>query len=171
MGFTPTSGLVMSTRTGVLDPGVAWYLMQVEKMTPEKFNRLINHESGLLGISATSSDMKALIKNKNTDPRAAAAFELFCYQAKKFIGAYTAALEGLDTLVFSGGIGEHSPEVRSQICDGLEFLGIELCEIKNMNNEILISTKTSKVAVYVIKTNEELMIAKLTCNVLKYSIK
>ena len=134
MGFTPTSGLVMSTRTGDLDPGVAWYLMQVEKMTAEKFNQLINHESGLLGISETSADMRVLIKNKNIDPRAAEAFELFCYQAKKFIGAYTAALEGLDTLVFSGGIGEHSPDVRSQICDGLEFLGIELCEIKNMNN-------------------------------------
>ena len=170
MGFTPTSGLVMGTRTGDLDPGVAWYLMEVEKLIPKKFNQLINHESGLLGISETSSDMKELIKNKDTDTRAAEAFELFCYQAKKFIGAYTAALEGLDTLVFSGGIGEHSPEVRSQICDGLEFLGIELCEIKNMNNEILLSTKTSKVAVYVIKTNEELMIAKLLCDVLNIQL-
>lgn len=167
MGFTPTSGLVMSTRTGDLDPGVAWYLMEVEKLLPEKFSQLINHESGLLGISETSSDMKELIKNKNTDTRAAEAFELFCYQAKKFIGAYTAALKGLDTLIFSGGIGEHSPEVRSQICDGFDFLGIELCEIKNTNNEILISAKTSKVAVYVIKTNEELIIAKLVCNVLE----
>ena len=166
MGFTPTSGLVMGSRTGDLDPGVAWYLMQVDKLTPEKFNRLINHESGLLGISETSADMKKLIEIKNTDTRAGEAFELFCYQAKKFIGAYTAALEGLDKLVFSGGIGEHSPEVRSQICDGLEFLGIELCEIKNMNNEIIISTKTSKVTVYVIKTNEELIIAKLVCEVL-----
>ncbi|MBC7507374.1 MAG: acetate/propionate family kinase [Ferruginibacter sp.] len=167
MGFTPTSGLVMGTRTGDLDPGVAWYLMDVEKLLPEKFSQLINHESGLLGISETSSDMKELIKNKNTDTRAAEAFELFCYQAKKFIGAYTAALKGLDTLIFSGGIGEHSPEVRSQICDGFDFLGIELCEIKNTNNEILISAKTSKVAVYVIKTNEELIIAKLVCNVLE----
>jgi acetate kinase len=167
MGFTPASGLVMGTRTGDLDPGVAWYLMQVEKLTPETFNQLINHESGLLGISETTADMQELIKNKNTDHRSAEAFELFCYQAKKFIGAYTAALEGLDTLVFSGGIGEHSPEVRSQICDGLAFLGIEIDEIKNMNNEIIISTKTSKVAVYVIKTNEELMIAKMVCDILK----
>jgi acetate kinase len=166
MGFTPTSGLVMGTRTGDLDPGVAWYLLQVEKLMPEKFNHLINHESGLLGVSATSADMKEIVKLKNTDTRAAEAFELFCYQAKKFVGAYTAALEGLDTLVFSGGIGEHSPEVRSGICDGMEFLGIELCEIKNMNNETIISAKTSKVTVYVIKTNEELMIAEMVCEVL-----
>jgi acetate kinase len=166
MGFTPTSGLVMGTRTGDLDPGVAWYLLQVEKLTPEKFNQLINHESGLLGVSTTSADMKEIVKIKNTDTRAAEAFELFCYQAKKFVGAYTATLEGLDTLVFSGGIGEHSPEVRSRICDGMEFLGIELCEIKNMNNEMIISTKTSKVTVYVIKTNEELMMAEMVCEVL-----
>ena len=166
MGFTSTSGLVMSTRTGDLDPGVAWYFMQVEKLTPEKFNQLINHESGLLGISEKSSDMKELIKNKATDLHAADAFELFCYQTKKFIGGYAAALKGLDTLVFSGGIGEHSPEVRSQVCDGLEFLGIDLDEIKNMNNEAIISATTSKVTVRVIKTNEQLMIAKLVCDVL-----
>ena len=166
MGFTPTAGLIMGTRSGDIDPGVAWYLMQVEKLTPKEFNDLINHQSGLLGISATTSDMKEIIKNKNTDTHAAEAFELFCYQAKKFIGAYTAALEGLDTLIFSGGIGEHSPGVRSQICDGLEFLGIELCEIKNMNNEGIISCATSKITVRVIKTNEELMIAKMVCNVL-----
>ena len=166
MGFTPTAGLIMGTRSGDLDPGVAWYLMQVEKLTPKEFNDLINHQSGLLGISATTSDMKEIIKNKNTDTRSAEAFELFCYQAKKFIGAYIAALEGLDTLIFSGGIGEHSPAVRSQICDGLEFLGIELCEIKNMNNEDIISCATSKITVRVIKTNEQLMIAKMVCNVL-----
>jgi len=166
MGFTPTAGLIMGTRSGDLDPGVAWYLMQVEKLTPKEFNDLINYQSGLLGISATTSDMKEIIKNKNTDTRSAEAFELFCYQAKKFIGAYIAALEGLDTLIFSGGIGEHSPAVRSQICDGLQFLGIELCEIKNMNNEDIISCATSKITVRVIKTNEELMIAKMVCNVL-----
>jgi len=166
MGFTPTAGLIMGTRSGDLDPGVAWYLLQVEKLTPKEFNDLINHQSGLLGISATTSDMKEIIKNKNTDTRSAEAFELFCYQAKKFIGAYIAALEGLDTLIFSGGIGEHSPAVRSQICDGLQFLGIELCEIKNMNNEDIISCATSKITVRVIKTNEELMIAKMVCNVL-----
>lgn len=167
MGFTPTAGLVMGTRTGDLDPGVAWYFMQVEKLTPKEFNHLINHESGLLGISKKSSDMRELIKNKNSNTDAANAFNLFCYQIKKFIGAYAAALEGLETLVFSGGIGEHSPEVRSQVCDGLEFLGIELNEIKNMNNETVISSDASKVTVYVIPTNEQLMIAKLVYDILK----
>ena len=171
MGFTPTSGLPMGTRTGDLDPGVAWYLLQIEKLTPEQFNHLINHESGLLGISETSSDMRELIKNKETDSRADEAIELFCYQTKKWIGSYVAVLGGLDTLVFAGGIGENAPEVRDRICHGLQFLGIELNEIKNMNNESIISTDASKVCVRVIKTNEELMIARLVCNVLNYSIK
>ena len=171
MGFTPASGLVMGTRTGDLDPGVAWYLMQVKKLTPQQFNNLINHESGLLGISETSSDMRELIKSKNTDPRAADAFDLFCYQTKKYIGAYAAALEGLDTLVFSAGIGENSPEVRSQVCDGLQFLGIELDEIKNRNNEAIISADKSKITVRVMQTNEQLMIARLICDVLSYPIK
>jgi acetate kinase len=169
MGFTPTSGLPMGTRTGDLDPGVAWYLMQFEKLTPKKFSQLINHDSGLLGISETSSDMRELMKIEDTDNRAKEAIELFCYQTKKWVGSFAAALGGLDVLVFSGGIGEHSPEVRSKICDTLEFLGIELDEIKNMNNEPVISTEISKVQVRVIKTNEELMIAKLVCDVLNYS--
>ncbi len=167
MGFTPTSGLPMGTRTGDLDPGVAWYLMQFEKLNPEQFSHLINHESGLLGISETNADMRELMKIEDTDNRAKEAIELFCYQTKKWMGSFASALGGLDTLVFSGGIGEHSPEVRSKICDNLEFLGIELDEIKNRNNEGVISTETSRVAVHVIKTNEELMIAKLVCSVLK----
>ncbi len=166
MGFTPTSGLPMGTRTGDLDPGVAWYLMQFEKLNPEQFSYLINHESGLLGISETNSDMRDLMKIEDTDNRAKEAIELFCYQTKKWIGSFAAALGGLDTLVFSGGIGEHSPEVRSKICDNLEFLGIELDKIKNRNNENIISTEKSRVSVCVIKTNEELMIAKLVCDVL-----
>lgn len=168
MGFTPTSGLPMSTRTGDLDPGVAWYLMQFEKLNPEQYKHLINHESGLLGISEISADMRELMKIVDTDERAAEAIELFCYQTKKWIGSFTAALGGLDVLVFSGGIGEHSPEVRSKICDGLEFLGIGVDEIKNRNNESIISTETEKVSVHVIKTNEELMIAKMACDVLNY---
>ncbi|MEO9003866.1 MAG: acetate/propionate family kinase [Ginsengibacter sp.] len=171
MGFTPTSGLPMGTRTGDLDPGVAWYLMQHEKLTPKEFNHLINHESGLLGISETNSDMRELMKIEDTDNHAKEAIELFCYQTKKWIGSFVAALGGADVLVFSGGIGEHSPEVRSKICDSLEFLGIELDEIRNMNNEPVISTETSKVMVRVIKTNEELMIAKMVCDVLNYSTK
>jgi acetate kinase len=166
MGFTPASGLMMSTRTGDLYPGVACYLMKFEKLNPKEFNRLINHESGLLGISETSADMRELINAEETDHRAAEAIELFCYQTKKWIGSYAAVLNGLDTLVFSGGIGEHSPEVRSKICDGLEFLGIELCEIKNMNNQAVISTEKSKVIVRVIATNEEVMIARLVKDVL-----
>jgi acetate kinase len=171
MGFTPTSGLPMGTRTGDLDPGVAWYLMQEENLTPTKFNQLINHESGLLGISETSADMRELAKIEDIDDRAKEAIELFCYQTKKWIGSFVAALGGLDVLVFSGGIGQHSPEVRSKICDGLEFLGIELDEIKNMNNEDIISTEISKVKVRVIETNEELMIAKLVGGILNNLIK
>ena len=170
MGFTPTSGLLMGTRTGDLDPGVAWYLMQIEKLTPEQFNHLINHESGLLGISETSSNMRELLKNKDTDNRAAEAIELFCYQTKKWIGSYAAVLGGLDTLVFSGGIGENAPEVRDRICRGLQFLGIKIDEARNVKNETIISTDASKVSVRVIKTNEELMIARLVCHVLNYSI-
>ena len=171
MGFTPASGLLMGTRTGDLDPGAAWYLMQVEKLSPEQFNHLINHESGLLGISETSSDMRELIKCQDNDSRAADAIELFCYQTKKWIGSFAAVLGGLNTLVFSGGIGEHAPEVRDRICRGLQFLGIELDEARNVKNETIISTDASKVCVRVIKTNEELMIARLVCHVLNYSIK
>ncbi len=171
MGFTPTAGLPMGTRSGDLDPGVAWYLMQHENLNPMEFNHLINHESGLLGISGTSSDMRELMTYEDADSRAAEAIELFCYQTKKWIGSFAAVLEGLDILVFSGGIGEHSPEVRSKICDGLEFLGIELDEINNMNNKTLISSDKSKVKVYAIETNEELMIAKMCCGILNYSVK
>ncbi len=167
MGFTPTGGIMMSTRTGDLDPGLALYLMQAEKLTVEQFNHLINRESGLLGISETSADMKELVEIKNSDQNAAEAFEMFCYQTKKYIGAYAAVLEGLDTLVFSGGIGEHSPQVRSQVCDGLEFLGINIDEIKNMNNEAIISSFTSKVTVRVIATNEQMMMAEMVWEVMK----
>ncbi len=166
MGFTPSSGIPMGTRTGDLDPGIAWYMMQFEKLTPKEFNHVVNHESGLLGISETSSDMRELLKIQITDSRAAEAIELFCYQTKKYIGSYSAVLGGLETLVFSGGIGEHSPEVRSMICNGLQFLGIELDEIKNINNAAVVSCDSSKVCVRVIQTNEEVMIAKTACNVL-----
>ena len=171
MGFTPTSGLPMGTRTGDLDPGVAWYLMQTENLNAEEFNQLINHESGLLGISETSADIRELIECRGTDTRAAEAIDLFCYQTKKWIGSFAAALGGLDTLIFSGGIGEHQPEIRKQICEGLEFLGIEWDETKNLQHEAIISTPKSKVCVRVIKTNEELMIARLVCECLNYAIK
>ena len=166
MGFTPAGGIVMSTRSGDLDPGVAWFLIQ-KGMDAKAFNDLINHQSGLLGISGISSDMQQLLQQKENKD-AVLAINIFCYQIKKFIGAYIAALGGLDTLVFSGGIGEHSPEVRSRICDDLEFFGIELCEIKNMNNEVIISNKASRIKVYIIPTDEERMIAESVYNIMHY---
>ena len=161
MGFTPTGGVPMSTRPGDLDPGVAWYLMQSEQLSPPQFNHLINHESGLLGISETSSDMQDLLARQADDVRAAEAVDLFCYQIKKYVGAYAAVLGGLETLVFSGGIGEHAPEVRSRICQGLAFLGIDLDEGRNAANANVISIEASRVTVRVIPTDEERMIAQL----------
>jgi acetate kinase len=166
MGFTPTGGVPMGSRSGDLDPGVAWRMMQAEKLTTQQFNNLINHESGLLGVSETSSDMRELLKHEHDDVRAAEAIALFCYHVKKWIGAFSAALGGLDTLVFSGGIGENSPPVRHRICQGLEFLGIELDETQNSNCAQTISRNASRVAVRVIRTDEELMIAKMVCRVL-----
>lgn len=162
MGFTPASGLPMSTRSGDIDPGIAWYLMQHEKLNPKQFNHFINHGSGLLGMSEISGDMRELIDLQYKDSRAAQAIELFCYQTKKSIGSFAAILGGLETLVFTGGIGENSPEVRSKICHELAFLGIEIDERKNINNDTIISASASNVMVHVIKTNEELMIARLT---------
>ncbi len=166
MGFTPASGLVMGTRCGDLDPGVAWYMMQHENLSSEQFKHLINRESGLLGISETSSDMGDLLGRETTDERAAEAVALFCYQVKKWTGAYAAALGGLDTLVFAGGIGENSAVVRARICEGLEFLGIQIEEEYNQQNAAVISAKQSRVVVRVMHTDEELMIAKSVCHVI-----
>lgn len=160
MGFTPTSGLPMSTRSGDIDPGLLSYFQMVEKMTIRQFHQMINQESGLLGISETSPDMGDLLASEKDDVRAAEAVALFCYQSKKCIGAYAAALGGLDTLVFSGGIGENSAVVRARICDGLGFLGIELATESNVKNSPLISSDTSRVKVRVIHTDEAQMIAK-----------
>jgi acetate kinase len=170
MGFTPTSGLPMSTRPGDLDPGVAWYLMKAENLTPKQFNNLINHESGLLGISETSSDMRDLLDRELQDVRAAEAVALFCYQVKKWIGSFAAVLGGVETLVFSGGIGQNAPEVRARICDGLGFLGIELEEKQNAANEGVISAASGRTAVRVIRTDEEWMIANTVCGVLGLTI-
>jgi acetate kinase len=167
MGFTPTSGLVMSTRTGDLDPGLVYYLARTERMTAARFQRMVNHESGLLGVSGASSDMRDLLVREARDVRAAEAVALFCYQAKKWIGSFAAALGGIDTLVFAGGIGEHAPIVRERICDGLGFLGIALHRRRNAKNAPLISLDTGRVKVRVIRTDEELMIARSVCRVLK----
>jgi acetate kinase len=166
MSFTPTAGVPMSTRTGDLDPGLVWYLARTEKMSPKQFNHMVNFQSGLLGISETSSDMRDLLKRETQDVRAAEAVALFCYQVKKWIGSFAAALGGIETLVFAGGIGENAPAVRARICDGLGFLGIELEEKHNAANEGVISAAPSRVVVRVFHTNEELMIAKTVCQVL-----
>jgi acetate kinase len=170
MGFTPTGGVPMSTRSGDLDPGLVWYLARTEKITAKKFNEMVNFQSGLLGVSETSSDMHDLLERETDDVRAAEAVALFCYQVKKWIGAFAAALGGLDTLVFAGGIGENAPVIRSRICDGLGFLGIELNEKQNVASAAVISAETSPVAVRVIHTDEEWMIAKTVCRVLGLAI-
>jgi acetate kinase len=166
MAFTPTAGLLMSTRSGDLDPGLAPYFERTEGMSGKKFYEMVNHESGLLGVSETSSDMRDLLSREAQDVRAAEAVALFCYQAKKWVGAYAAALGGLDTLVFAGGIGENAPPVRARICEGLGFLGIQVDESRNADSAAVISTGDSRVAVRVIRTNEEVMIARSVCRVL-----
>ena len=166
MGFTPAAGVTMSTRSGDLDPGLVWYLARSEKMSAKQFNEMVNFQSGLLGLSETSSDMRDLLECEAHDVRAAEAVALFCYQVKKWIGAYTAALGGLDTIVFAGGIGENAPVIRARICDGLEFLGIEIDEKRNAANEDVISAMGGHVVVRVIRTDEELTIARAVCKVI-----
>ncbi len=201
MALTPTAGIPMSTRSGDLDPGLMWYLANTAGVDARAFNEMVNFRSGLLGVSETSSDMRDLLAREATDVRAAEAVALFCYQVKKCIGAYAAALSGLDTLVFAGGIGENAPAVRARVCDGLAFLGVELDARRNeapnpgllrqaqdetspgvrpgvpglgegsgaaysAANAGLISADTSRVAVRVIHTDEEWMIAKTVCHVL-----
>jgi acetate kinase len=168
MGFTPTSGLVMSTRTGDLDPGLIYYLERTERMTIKQFQHMVNHKSGLLGVSGTSSDLRDLCASEATDVRAAEAVELFCYQVKKWIGSFAAALGGLDTLVFAGGIGENAPLIRERICDELGFLGIKLNQKRNAKNALLISPDVGRVKVRVIRTDEELMIARSVCRILGF---
>ncbi len=166
MSFTPTAGVPMSTRSGDLDPGLGWYLASTEKMSAKQFNEMVNFQSGLLGVSEISSDMRDLLDHETRDVRAAEAVELFCYQVKKWIGSFAAALGGLDTLVFSGGIGENAPPVRTRICEGLNFLGIELDELRNARSAGVISTDAGGVVVRVIHTDEEYMIAKTVCRFL-----
>jgi acetate kinase len=160
MGFTPSSGLPMGTRSGDLDPGLSSYLARTEGMTAAGFAELTNRDSGLLGVSGISSDVRDLLACEAVEVGAAEALALFCYQVKKWIGAFAAALGGLDTLVFAGGIGEHAPTIRSRICAGLEFLGVELDADHNAANASLVSTARGRVKVRVIPTDEELMIAR-----------
>jgi acetate kinase len=167
MGFTPAAGVPMSTRSGDVDPGLVAYLARTEGMSAELFGRMANFESGLEGISETSSDMHDLLDRESHDVRAAEAVAVFCYQIKKAIGAFAAALGGLDALVFAGGIGENSPTLRARICDGLGFLGIEIDPDRNAGKEGLISREGARVKVRVIPTDEEIVIAKSTARLLK----
>ena len=160
MGFTPTSGMPMSCRSGDIDPGLVSYLARVEGMNAEQFHTMINTESGLLGVSERSSDMRDLLAHEECDSRAADAVALFCYQARKWIGALAAVMGGLDTLVFSAGIGENSPIVRARICEGLEFLGLIIDPQRNEAGGSVISKENSRVTVRVIPTDEEREIAR-----------
>jgi acetate kinase len=162
MGFTPAAGLVMGTRSGDIDPGLVAYLARTDGVTAEQFDHLVNAESGLLGLSETSSDVRDLLARADADPRAAEALAVFCYAARKWIGALSAALGGLDTLVFAGGIGEHAAPIRAGICDGLAYLGIELDAARNGAYAPVISTDASRVTVRIIPTDEEQMIARAT---------
>ena len=168
MGFTPAAGLVMGTRSGDLDPGLMSYLASSEAMTADRFRTMVNHESGLLGVSETSADVRDLLERESSDSRAAEALALFCYQAKKWIGAFAAALGGLDTLVFAGGIGENAAPIRKRICDGLEYLGIGIDEAANRRHAQRISSGTGySVTVRVIRTNEESVIAASSIRLLQ----
>lgn len=166
MGFTPASGVPMGTRSGDLDPGLMDYLARSERMTPQRFQQLVNHESGLLGISETSSDMRDLLARQTSDPRAAEAVELYCYQVGKAIGALAAALGGVDTLVFSGGIGENMPQIRHRICKSLQFLGVTLDDEQNNQSARRISGADANAAVWVIPTDEEQVIAQCVVSLL-----
>jgi acetate kinase len=160
MGFTPTGGIMMGTRSGDLDPGVLVHLLEAQGTSPAALSRLVNHEAGLLGVSGLSADMRDLLGKEATYPRAVDAIALFCYLARKSVGALSAVLGGLDTLIFTGGIGEHAAPVRERVCQGLEFLGLEVDAERNVRHAPIISREGARVAVRVMKTNEDLMIAR-----------
>lgn len=167
MSFTPCAGVPMGTRSGDLDPGLVLYLSNIGKMSAKQFNDMANFQSGLLGISETSSDVRDLLDHETQDVRAAEAIALFCYRIKKRIGSYAAALGGVDTLVFAGGIGENAASIRERICNDLDFLGIALDAGRNSQNAALVSSDDARVKVRVIHTDEEIMIAKAVSRVLK----
>jgi acetate kinase len=167
MGFSPAGGMVMGTRTGDLDPGVILFLLQQGRMSPDGIRNLVNRRSGMLGVSGLSDDMRDLLESEKLSAPAHDAVELFCYQARKQLGALSAVLGGLDMLVFTGGIGEHAPEVRRRICAGLEFLGIRIDPGRNRDSLPVISTDSSAVSVRVMKTNEEMSIVRQTRRLLE----
>ncbi len=167
MGFTPAGGLPMGTRAGDIDSGLAAYLVRPGGLSPDAFARMVHHESGLLGVSAISADMRDLLESQTRDPRAAVAVDLFCYQARKWIGALAAALGGVDTLVFAGGIGENAPEVRRRVCEGLEFLGLLVDPPTNAANAPVISPPGARATIRVIATDEESIIVDAVFTTLK----
>ncbi len=162
MSMTPASGIPMSTRAGDLDPGLALYLATTEGYDAARFNHMAHFESGLLGMSETSADMKRLLEMEEKDQRAKDAVTVFCYQVKKTIGSFVAALGGLNTIVFTGGMGENAPKIRRRVCEGLDFLGVRLDEVRNAAGERLISADGSQTGVHVIHTDEAITIAKET---------
>jgi acetate kinase len=166
MAFTPTAGLVMNTRSGDLDPGVVSYLLRTESLSARQFETMVNHESGLLGVSGSSGDVQDLLNRESGDSRARDALDLFCYQAKKWIGSFSAALGGLDTLVFAGGIGENSATLRARICAGLEYLGVHVDRSRNERHDAIISAPGAPATLRVIRTDEESVIASATARVL-----
>ena len=165
MGMTPSGGLMMGTRSGDLDPGAVFYVLN-KGSSLDAAKQVLNDRAGLLGLSGISSDMQDLLGKETVDQHAADAIELFCYQARKFLGSLVAVLGGLDTLVFTAGIGQHAPSVRRRICEGLGFLGIRLDSKLNNSNALVISADDSPVQVRVMKTNEEIMIARYTNDVI-----
>lgn len=160
MGFTPAGGLIMATRAGDLDPGLTLALMQSDNLTPGGFDQLVNHDSGLLGVSGMTGDMRQLLERQSSHNGAAEAVELFCYQLGKWFGALGAVLGGVDTIVFSGGIGENAAEIRERACARLGFLGVAIDPARNATNAPIISTASSPTTVRVIPTDEEIMIAR-----------
>jgi acetate kinase len=168
MGFTPLEGLLMGTRSGDIDPSIILYIMGKEGLALNEASTLLNKHGGLIGLSGESSDMREILAAvKENNKRAKYAFEVFCYRIKKYLGAYTAALGGLDAFVFTGGIGENSPEVRKEVLKEMEFLGIELDEENNRSNKLIISKESSRITVLRIPTNEELVIAMDTNEIVK----
>jgi acetate kinase len=166
MAFTPTAGLVMGTRSGDLDPGLMDYLLRTGPLSAQQLQTMVNHESGMLGLSETSADVRDLLERESRDARAREALDLFCYQAKKWIGSFSAALGGLDTLVFAGGIGENSAAIRERICAGLQYLGVQIDGALNAQHAAVISASGAPVKVRVIHTDEESVIAASAARVL-----
>jgi acetate kinase len=167
MGFTPTGGLVMGTRSGDLDPGVLVHLIRAKGMSADELSALVNKQAGMLGISGTSGDMRDLLRREADDENAALAVDMFCYTARKSLAALAGALGGLDTVVFTGGIGEHASAVRQRIAAGLEFLGLAIDERRNADSAAIISRDGAPVTVRVMKTDEDLMIARHTVRLLR----